>query len=307
MRFKTILGSPFFILLGVAIAHTLPASFGYWLSRRVARYMSKRRNRLFCTLRANIAQVVGSQATAEQLDAMAESAIYHAGCTYYDMFHYGRDALRHYDIALRTSPEVWEAVRAALHDRRGAILVGAHMSNFDLAAQWIAAQGVELQALSLTEPDWGMRVVNEIRRRRGLVVTPVGVEALRSALKRLRNGGVVVTGVDRPLSEHDDPILFFGRPAHLPTGHVRLALQTNAPILVACCVQEPTGRYALLLAPPLEMERTYDRNEDIRHNARRVLAILEDMIRQAPEQWLMFVPVWPEEAKGSPDDGQDAA
>jgi len=138
-------------------------------------------------------------------------------------------------------------------------------------------------------------------------VTPVGVEALRSALKRLRNGGVVVTGVDRPLSEHDDPILFFGRPARLPTGHVRLALQTNAPILVACCVQEPTGRYALLLAPPLEMERTYDRNEDIRHNARRVLAILEDMIRQAPEQWLMFVPVWPEEAKGSPDDGQDAA
>jgi KDO2-lipid IV(A) lauroyltransferase len=302
MRFKNILGSPFFILLGMAIAHTLPASFGYWLSRRIAKRMSKRRNRLFCTLRANISQVVGPQATEDELDAMAERAIYHAGCTYYDMFHHDRDALRHYDIALRTSPENWEAVKAALHGRRGAIVVGPHMSNFDLAAQWIAAQGVELQALSLTEPDWGTRVVNEIRRRRGLVVTPVGVDALRSALKRLRSGGVVMTGVDRPLSEHDDPIPFFGRPARLPTGHVRLALQTNAPILVACAIQEPTGRYGIILAPPMEMERIYDRREDVRHNTLRVLAVLEEMIRQAPEQWLMFVPVWSEEPLAAPSD-----
>jgi lauroyl/myristoyl acyltransferase len=42
------------------------------------------------------------------------------------------------------------------------------------------------------------------------------------------------------------------------------------------------------------MERTYDRALDVRHNTRRVLAIIEEMIRLAPDQWLMFVPVWPE-------------
>jgi len=42
------------------------------------------------------------------------------------------------------------------------------------------------------------------------------------------------------------------------------------------------------------METTGDRAQDVRHNVRRVLAIIEEMIRQAPDQWLMFVPVWPE-------------
>lgn len=298
MRIQDVLGSPPAILLGIAIARIVPRGVGYWVSRRLARGMRKRRNTLFSTVRANLRQVVGSEVSEERLDDLAERAIYHAGCTYYDMFRERRDSLRKYDIALRASPETWEAIKSALQDRRGVIIVTAHMSNFDLAAQWVAAQGVEMQALSLAQPDLGTRVVNEIRRRRGIIVTPVGMDSLRVALKRLQNGGVIATGVDRPVSDHDDLLPFFGKPARLPTGHIRLALQTNARIIAACCFQEPSGRYAILMSPPLEMERTYDRQRDIRHNALRVLVLLEEMIRQAPDQWLMFVPVWPDEEKG---------
>ncbi|MBC7315175.1 MAG: lysophospholipid acyltransferase family protein [Chloroflexi bacterium] len=300
MRVQEILGSPPAILLGMALARIVPPGVGYWISRRLARAMRKRRNNLFTTVRANIRQVVGPATSDEKLDEMAERAIYHAGCTYYDMFRQRRDSLRQYEIVLRASPETWEQVKSALQDRRGVIIAGAHMSNFDLAAQWIAAQGVEIQALSLAQPDIGTRVVNEIRRRRGVIVTPVGLDSLRAALKRLQNGGVIATGVDRPVSDHDEPLPFFGKPARLPTGHIRLALQTNAHVIAAACIQEPTGRYALVMSPPLEMERTYDRQRDIRHNALRVLALLEEMIRQAPDQWLMFVPVWPEEEEKGP-------
>lgn len=298
MRIQDVLGSPPAILLGIAIARIVPRNVGYWVSRRLAHAIRKRRNALFCTVRANLRQVVGPEVSEAGLDDLAERAIYHAGCTYYDMFRERRDSLRRYNIVLRASPETWEAVKNALRDRRGVIIVTAHMSNFDLAAQWVAAQGVEMQALSLAQPDLGSRVVNEIRRRRGIIVTPVGMDSLRAALKRLQNGGVIATGVDRPVSDHDEPLPFFGKPARLPTGHIRLALQTNARIIVACCIQEPSGRYAIVMSPPLEMERTYDRQRDIRHNALRVLALLEEMIRLAPDQWLMFVPVWPDEEKG---------
>jgi len=38
--------------------------------------------------------------------------------------------------------------------------------------------------------------------------------------------------------------------------------------------------------------QTGDREHDVAVNLRRVLTELEGLIRQHPEQWMMFVPVW---------------
>ena len=48
------------------------------------------------------------------------------------------------------------------------------------------------------------------------------------------------------------------------------------------------------LEPPIEMTRTGDKDEDLRLNMQRVLGGLEAIIRSWPEQWQMFVPVWPD-------------
>lgn len=294
MQAQKILGSPPFIMLGLVIARVTPKRFGYWLAHSIARWMAKRRNHLFKTLRANLRHVL-PQASEQELDKLAENAIYHAGCTYFDMFRTRRQDLIAGRANVRVASDTWEQVKRALSDGQGVILVGPHMSNFDLAAQWIAAQGVQMQALSLAMPDWGTRVVNWLRKRRGIVITPIDVRSLRLAMERLRQGGVVVTGVDRPVPQEDELTLFFDAPARMPRGHVRLALQTGARIVVACCIQEPDGYYALHFAPPLNMKVTGNRIEDVRHNVRCVLSIVEEMIRKAPDQWLMFVPVWSQE------------
>jgi lauroyl/myristoyl acyltransferase len=44
----------------------------------------------------------------------------------------------------------------------------------------------------------------------------------------------------------------------------------------------------------MEMSRTGSRDEDLRLNMQRILDALERIIRDWPEQWQMFVPVWPE-------------
>ena len=296
MRAQDVLGSPPFLLVGMGLARIVPSRFGYWLSRRVARAMAKRRNHMFSTLRENLSHVVDGEMAGDQLDTLAEAAIYHAGRTYFDLFHRSTGDLKRGRVPVRLDFQ-WPLMERILRDERGTILVGPHMSNFDLAIQWIAAQGIEMQALSLAQPDTGDRVMNLLRKYRGIGVTPIDVGALRLAVDRLRHGGVVLTGVDRPVSGSDEPIPFFGALARLPTGHIRLALQTNSRIVVACCTQESDGYYAIRMAGPLEMEKTGDRRQDIRHNARRVLSIIEDMIRSAPQQWIMLVPVWrPEDA-----------
>ena len=44
-----------------------------------------------------------------------------------------------------------------------------------------------------------------------------------------------------------------------------------------------------------------DREQEILQNAERVLQAAEDMILRAPEEWVMFYPVWPDTLRvGSP-------
>jgi lauroyl/myristoyl acyltransferase len=66
-------------------------------------------------------------------------------------------------------------------------------------------------------------------------------------------------------------------------------------VVVTYCVFDPRKKKHIVHAePPLDMIRTGDREEEIQVNMRRVLDVLEDIIRSWSEQWQMLVPVWPE-------------
>ncbi len=98
--------------------------------------------------------------------------------------------------------------------------------------------------------------------------------------------------------------MFFGRPAYLPTGHIRLALQAQVPITVAVVRNDANHlhRYVVDVETTLELEQKGDRQEMILHNAQRVLAVLETVIRRHPEQWAMFYPVWNTKMLQAPQD-----
>jgi KDO2-lipid IV(A) lauroyltransferase len=193
-------------------------------------------------------------------------------------------------------PEATKAVARSLWEREeGTVIVFPHLGSFDLAGHAMAPHMPEMQLLTLPDPPAGFQMLNESRRLPSVTITPLSSAALRQAIKLLRHGGVVSVAGDRPVSDLDDPILFFGRPARVPSGHVRMALRTGAVVSIAYCVLSPeTERYIAHLEPPMEMIRTGNREEDVQVNMRRILEELEGLIRRGAEQWQMFVPVWPE-------------
>jgi lauroyl/myristoyl acyltransferase len=60
------------------------------------------------------------------------------------------------------------------------------------------------------------------------------------------------------------------------------------------CRWAPERGYYAMSQPPFGLEVTGDREADVQHGARRILAIMEHWIAETPEQWLMYHPVWPE-------------
>lgn len=278
------------ILIGVLLARLMPRWLGYWIVRHASSIMRTRRMRVYSVLHENLGHV-DPDIAPEALEDLAQRAVIELGYTYFDMFHYRRESLLQGKL-LTYDPDEWGRARTHFEDPRGTIIVGAHIGNFDLAAEWFVNQGFELQALSLADPGGGTQLVNRFRQQRGLIVTPISVQALREALRRLRSGGLIITGVDRPASYDDPTTEFFGIPAPLPRGHIRLALQTEARVFVAHCSRQANGVYRLHISAPLEMVRTGDREADIALNTRRVLELVEDSIREDPAQWAMLRPVW---------------
>jgi phosphatidylinositol dimannoside acyltransferase len=116
---------------------------------------------------------------------------------------------------------------------------------------------------------------------------------MREAVSHLRAGGVVVTGAERPLPGAKYRPIFFGRPASLPVHYISLALRAGVPVIVVAVVFE-SDRYRLHVSEPIAVVEHENRPTTLLRNAERVLAVVGEYICLAPEQWMMFYPVWPE-------------
>jgi len=294
MRLQDVTSSKPVTRLGLFIGRHTPRRVGYGLAQIVANIIARRKPGIYWTVRANLRQVVGSAIEGGALHEMARQVFFHAGQTYYDFFHAISQPPEVLARAVRGSGVVVEQMKSEMARGQGVLLLGIHMSNFDLAALSIGAHGLPIQMLSLADPQAGFHILNRLRATGGFEVTPVTPGSLRAAIRRLKSGGIVVTGADRPIPQDRELIEFFGRLAYLPVGPVRMALMTGATVLVGGCHYDSNEEYVLEFTGPVEMVCTGDRRHDILANTRRLAVIMEGYVRVHPEQWMMFHPFWPE-------------
>ncbi len=278
----------------MAIGRWLPPFAGHALAGLVTGVLHRRKHsHVYRILYANQAGVLGPAATPAQVDAATAAVLRHAGVTAYDLMHIvaqGEEAIRQ---AMAFPPEFWADLEAARATGRGVVICGCHLSNFNLGFLAFALHDVPVQVLSAAHPAGGFQIMHEMRARGLLDETPIDSVALRKAIQRLRGGGLAATGADWPIGVPEEQRLtFFGRPARLPTGHVRLALAAGAVLLPIACRWSPGRGYHMIGVPHIALERTGDREADVQHNARRVLAVMERWIAETPDQWLMYHPIW---------------
>ena len=304
MSIQDFTNSPLGIVLALGIGKAIPSRQGYALAGWLANRISASDNRkMVQSVRANQWVVAGGNLSKPELDAVTLATFRNTGRSLYDLYH-NIDNPAGILRKVTFSPEFEAFKRKAAESSHGWVVVCPHMSNFDLAGRALGLSGLKFLVLSYPEPPTGYRWQNYMRRKTGLEILPMSVTALRTATERLQAGGIVLTGVDRPIEDANYRPLFFGRPAYLPVGHVRLALKTGSPVLVVSCMTRPDGTYYIEACEPITMKAYTDRQDEILRNAEPILERVEEFIRREPTQWSMFYPVWPDaisEAPGHPD------
>jgi lauroyl/myristoyl acyltransferase len=286
--------SRFVLSLVSALGRGLPLHLGHAFADLVAaRIATRQDSSMIQAVRANQWVVRGETLKKEVLDQAVLETLRNSARSIFDLYHYMQNpkATGHLIVL---DPASQALIRRPEFDKRGLMLVGLHLSNFDLAIQWFIRQGMKPLVLTIPNPQGGRRREYEVRKKMGLNLVPASFAALRQALKHLQQGGVVMTGIDRPIPAPRVRPLFFGRPAALPIHHVSLAVKAKVPVMIIVTNLQPDGKYHMLTSDLIEMDPHRDRATEEIQNAEKVLGIAERFIRQAPQQWSIALPVWPE-------------
>lgn len=277
-------------LLG-ALAGPLPPRIGYGLGRPVGALLHATSPQLRRVLTCNFRHVLGPEASEEEVQSLVRRACANIIKGHYDLFRLGR--LSTEEILEMTRVEGQEHIEEALARGKGVILVGAHFGNVDILIQLPLALGVPLSTpVEHIQPERLFQYVLKLRTSHGLRMFPTGgpMMGLYRALKR---GEVIGLAADRAIDVSTRKVPFFGAPASLPEGPVRLALRTGAALIPGFCRRLPDNTFHTRIEPALDLPDTGDREADVTAGMRAMVEVLERVISQEPEQWLLAKPVWP--------------
>jgi lauroyl/myristoyl acyltransferase len=279
-------------LLG-ALTGPLPPRVGYSLARGASRLVYVFSPRLRATLRHNMSHVLGPEATEERVDALAREACLNIAKGHYELFRVNR--LTNDEIRALIKVEGYEHITQALAQGKGVILITAHLGNMDIIIQLPQVYGVPMTGpVQHIQPERLFHYVLSLRQGRGLRLLPSD-GPLMEMFRALKRGEIIGLPCDRAIADNSRVFEFFGSPARLPDGPVRVALRTGAALIPVFAQRLPDDSFLAHVEPPLDLPNTGDREADVATGMEMVIASMERFISAHPEQWLVAVPIWTEE------------
>lgn len=251
-------------------------------------YLFSRRTR--ATVAANMRIVLGPQIDESQVQQVTREAFRNLLWNYYDLFHL--PAFTSEAIRRRLQIEGVEHLEQALARGKGAIMVGLHFGNTEVLMQ-VPLLYPHMKFVMLVEKMADARIFDLMRRlreSRGMEMIPI--DEPFKIMRRLKQNCIVGIAADRDVTHSGMIFDFFGKPAQLPDGPVRLALRMGTPIIPAFGWRETNGRFQVKVLPPLAMQHTGSFDHDVRVNMGRLLKVFEEIIRARPGQWMAFHRLW---------------
>ncbi len=188
---------------------------------------------------------------------------------------------------------------AAAH---GAILLTAHMGNYDLGAA-VFAQRYQREIRMVRAPEADAqtaRHLDESLERAGAGAVKVAYNTSSMALpfellNSIRQGEIVSIQGDRAVGHVSlRPARLFGENVMLPDGPLMLAFVTQVPIYPLFIVRTAFHRYKIIAREPIHCRRgAGDRESTIEQAMQSWSRTLESVIAANWSQWFSLVPIFP--------------
>lgn len=247
------------------------------------------------TVAQNLSRVLGSTPGSAEVQAATREAFRSYARYWFDTFHIRSVPAE--ELAKRMQSTGREHLDRAMEAGRGGLMALPHLGNWDVAGHWVALSGYRVTAVAEElKPRRLYRLFERHRNEMGLGIVPLSDtrRAGEELVRRIGQNELIALVADRDLKGTGVKVEMFGATRRMPAGPALLSLATGSP-LMPCAPYDTEDGWALVIWPPLTIERTGDMRRDVAELTRKLAREFERAIEAAPAQWHMFQPAWPEE------------
>lgn len=239
----------------------------------------------------NLRRAYGDSLTALERQALTKKVFQHFARALLVEFFKGADfTLDEMRRRVTTGPEGYAAMDALLARGKGAIVVSAHLGNWEWLCKRAVMEGFDVKVVARQSEDAEFNALTDrVRGTNGYSVHPRG-DSPRALLRQLKENKIVAIVPDQ--KSEDVFVPFFGHLAGTVAGPAVLALKTGAAILPMFCPRQPDGTYKTVFYPAILPVSTSDQEEDVRRIMAEITLDIEDIVRQYPDQWLWLHDRW---------------
>lgn len=194
----------------------------------------------------------------------------------------------------RITGEGHDVVAAMVAGKKGGIVVGGHLANWEIGPIASGSLGMRLAVIyrAPNNPyvDW---LIRKARLKISALTLPKGTEGALQLMRHVRNGGFAGILIDQKQNEGIE-VPFFGHNARTTHAPAEMAIRFGCPI-VAARVERLGGAHFRMELVPFTPPQTGNRAADAAALTEALTKQLEDWIRARPEQWLWLHNRWPKE------------
>ena len=179
---------------------------------------------------------------------------------------------------------------------RGVIVVTAHFSNWELAAHFLAKNGLPMLAIGRKGNNRliDTNITTPFREKYGNQSVSKK-KAMLAMIKRLKSAGNVGLLIDQKSGHlNSAKVDFFGKPAETTLSVASLKLKFDPLVVPIFILRQGNGLYKMIINSPID----YSANE-IEEKEKRLEAMtqkynntIEEIIRQYPSQWFWMHNRW---------------
>jgi KDO2-lipid IV(A) lauroyltransferase len=183
---------------------------------------------------------------------------------------------------------------AARDEGKGVLILTGHLGAWELSSFYHSLMGYPMSiVIRRLDNPLVDSLVNHIRCLHGNQVLHKD-DFARGLLASMRRGETVGILMDTNMTPPQGSFVdFFGQAACTGTGMARIAMKTGARVLPGFLLwEEATQQYVLRFGGPLCLATSGDVEADVIANTALFTRVIEDYIRQYPDQWLWVHRRW---------------
>ncbi|MCL2335285.1 MAG: lysophospholipid acyltransferase family protein [Endomicrobia bacterium] len=228
----------------------------------------------------------------KEISRIAKNIFINQGKNFFELANFPRmDAAF---IKSISSIENQHLIRDGIKKGKGILFVSAHTGNWEIAAAAVADFGapVNVVAKKIYIKELNDMLVGYRNGKNVNVILRDAPDTARKLLKALKKGEIIAMLIDQDTNIPGVFVNFFGRQAWTPSGLAVMALRTGAEVLVGIDQRIGSLGHKTVVRGPVTIEPSGDFDKDVLALTQKATDMLEEQIRQNPDQWVWFHERW---------------